>query len=221
VGRNAAHTRHPQQEELPIPPKPVETRINDRIRVPQVRVVGADGAQIGLLSTREALEMARSAGLDLVEVSPTSRPPVCRIMDYGKFKYEANKRQRKAKKNQHVMRMKEVKLRPKVDDHDYTFKVKHAREFLGERDKVKFTVTFRGRELAHIDLGQKLVQRVIADLVDIGQVETPAKMEGRMLVMVMVPKPGAAPHKPAPKPGEPGRQAPHGTEAPESPATEG
>src|SRR5262249_45154407 len=119
--------------------------------------------------------------------------PVCRIMDYGKFKYEQNKRQRKARKNQHVMRMKEVKLRPKIDEHDYNFKVGHARAFLEERDKVKFSVTFRGRELAHIDLGQKIMTRVIADLAEVGQIEMPAKMEGRILVMVMVPKQGLRP----------------------------
>ncbi|HVP37729.1 MAG TPA: translation initiation factor IF-3 [Candidatus Saccharimonadales bacterium] len=165
-------------------------RINDRIRVPQVRVVGADGQQVGLLATQEALEMARSAGLDLVEVSPTSRPPVCRIMDYGKFKYEQSKRQRKAKKHQHVTRMKEVKLRPKIEEHDYTFKVQHARAFLLARDKVKVSVTFRGRELAHQDLGHKMLQRVITDLAEVGQVEVPARMEGRILVMVMIAKPG-------------------------------
>ncbi len=170
--------------------KQFEVRINDRIRVPQVRVVGADGQQIGLLNTREALEMARNSGLDLVEVSPTARPPVCRIMDYGKFKYEQSKKVRKAKKNQHVIRMKEVKLRPKIDEHDFNFKVNHARQFLLERDKVKFSITFRGRELAHIDLGQKIAQRVIADLTDIGLVESPPKMEGRILVMVMIAKPG-------------------------------
>ena len=176
--------------------KQAEVRINDRIRVPQVRVVGADGQQVGLLNTRDALEMARSTGLDLVEVSPTSRPPVCRIMDYGKFKYEQNKRQRKAKKNQHVMRMKEVKFKPKIDEHDYNFKVNHARQFLLERDKVKFSITFRGRELAHVDIGQKIAQRVIADLNEIGQVESPPKMEGRILAMVMVPRPGVGKPKP-------------------------
>jgi translation initiation factor IF-3 len=171
-------------------------RINDRIRVPQVRVVGADGAQVGLLPTYEALEMARGAGLDLVEVSPTSRPPVCRIMDYGKFKYEQSKRLRKAKKHQHVTRMKEVKLRPKIEEHDYQFKMEHARQFLSERDKVKVSVTFRGRELAHQDLGHKIIQRVIVDLAEFGQVEMAARMEGRILTMVMIPKPGLKPRAP-------------------------
>ena|SRR5437870_6372301 len=201
--------------------KPTEVRINDRIRVPQVRVVGADGQQIGLLATREALELARTNGLDLVEVSPTSRPPVCRIMDYGKFKYEQNKRQRKARKNQHVMRMKEVKLRPKIDEHDYNFKVGHARTFLEERDKVKFSVTFRGRELAHIDLGQKIMSRVITDLAEVGQIEMPAKMEGRMLVMVMVPKPGLKPKLETREPVTAGAGAQPASRGAQSPPKEG
>ena len=191
------------------PPRPNQTqepRINDRIRVPQVRVVGADGEQVGLLNTRDALDMARGAGLDLVEISPTSRPPVCRIMDYGKYKYENSKRARKARKHQHVQKMKEVKLRPKVEEHDYGFKVRHAREFLEERDRVKVTITFRGRELTHTELGMKIAQRVIADLADIAQVETPPRMEGRMMVMVMVPKPGTG-HKPKPA-AEPRGEAP-------------
>ena len=115
---------------------------------------------------REALTLAQSRGLDLVEVSPTARPPVCRIMDYGKFKYEQNRRARKAKKKQHQMQLKEIKMRPKIDEHDYDFKVNHARDFLGGRDKVKVTVTFRGREMAHQEIGHKLIQRVLADLAD-------------------------------------------------------
>src|SRR5207247_185478 len=134
-------------------------------------VVGADGEQVGLLNTRDALDMARNAGMDLVEISATSRPPVCRIMDYGKFKYENSKKARKSRKNQHIQKVKEVKLRPKVEEHDYSFKVQHAREFLMERDRVKFTITFRGRELTHTELGMKIAQRVMADLADIGQVE--------------------------------------------------
>src|SRR5678816_998960 len=130
-------------------PKTPEVRVNERIRVPQVRVIGDDGQQVGVLATREALAMAQARGLDLVEVSPTARPPVCRIMDYGKFKYEQNRRAPKAKKKQHVTQIKEIKMRPKIEGHDYSFKMDHAREFLGERNKVKFTVTFRGREIAH------------------------------------------------------------------------
>jgi translation initiation factor IF-3 len=166
-----------------------EVRINERIRVPQVRVIGEDGSQVGVLATRDALQMAQSKGLDLVEVSPTARPPVCRIMDYGKYKYEQNRRARKAKKNQHVMHLKEIKMRPKIDDHDYGFKMDHARAFLADRDKVKFTITFRGREMAHQEIGQALVQRIIADLAEIASVEQHARSEGRTLTMVVMPKP--------------------------------
>jgi translation initiation factor IF-3 len=185
-----------------------EVRVNERIRVPQVRVIAEDGAQVGVLPVREALALAQSKNLDLVEVSPTARPPVCRIMDYGKFKYEQKRRERKAKKKQHQMQLKEVKLRPKIEEHDYEFKVKHAKEFLSARDKVKLTVTFRGREMAHQDLGHKLIQRAIADLVDVALVETPPRSEGRTLTAVLMPKPlrpgGAA----APAPGPAARPEP-------------
>jgi translation initiation factor IF-3 len=141
------------------------------------------------LGAREALALAQEKGLDLVEVSPTARPPVCRIMDYGKFKYEQSKRERKARKKQHVMHLKEVKLRPKVAEHDYDFKVEHARQFLEKRDKVKFTVTFRGREMAHQEIGRELIQRIIAELADVATVEQSARSEGRTLTMVVMPKP--------------------------------
>ncbi len=178
------------QEVAPISAiKQPEVRVNERIRVPQVRVISDDGEQAGVLPVREALLLAQSRGLDLVEVSPTARPPVCRIMDYGKFKYEQNRRARKARKKQHVMHLKEIKMRPKIDEHDYGFKMDHARQFLADRDKVKFTVTFRGREMAHPEHGHKLIQRIIAELVEVAGVETPARAEGRMLTMVMMPKP--------------------------------
>ena len=169
-----------------------ETRVNERIRVPQVRVIGDDGQQVGVLPVREALALAQSKGLDLVEVSPTARPPVCRIMDYGKFKYEQNLRARKAKKKQHHTHLKEIKMRPKIDDHDYGFKMRHAREFLGERDKVKFTITFRGREMAHTEIGHELMKRILAELVDVAIVEAPPRQEGRSITSVVMPrqKPG-------------------------------
>src|SRR5438552_6625010 len=166
-----------------------EIRINERIRVPQVRVIGDDGSQVGVVTVREALTMAQSKGLDLVEVSPTARPPVCRIMDFGKFKYEQNRRARKAKKKQHQMQLKEIKMRPKIDDHDYGFKVRHAREFLNGRDKVKFTITFRGREIAHQEIGHVLIQKIIAELADVSTVESPPRSEGRSLTTVLMPKP--------------------------------
>ena len=139
--------------------------------------------------------------LDLVEVSPTARPPVCRVMDFGKYKYEQNKKLQKARKKQHVTHLKEVKLRPKIEEHDYRFKVNNGRRFLELHDKVKFTVTFRGREMAHTDSGFRLLEKVVKDLEEVGQVENPARLEGRNLVLLMVPRSTAvkAPEKrPAP-----------------------
>jgi translation initiation factor IF-3 len=176
--------------------KQPEIRVNERIRVPQVRVIGDDGSQIGVLPVREALALAQSKSLDLVEVSPTARPPVCRIMDYGKFKYEQNRRARKAKKKQHQTQLKEVKMRPKIEDHDYGFKVQHAREFLESRDKVKLTVTFRGREMAHQEFGHRLIQKAIADLADVALVESPPRSEGRTLSAVLMPRPAKTAVKP-------------------------
>jgi translation initiation factor IF-3 len=194
-------TPHPEVTAISAPKTP-EVRVNDRIRVPQVRVIGDDGSQVGVLPTREALQLAQSKGLDLVEVSPTARPPVCRIMDYGKFKYEQNRRARKAKKKQHQMQLKEVKMRPKIDDHDYDFKMNHARDFLNGRDKVKFTITFRGREIAHQDIGHVLIQKIIAELTDVSTVESPPRSEGRSLTTVLMPKP--------PKPGGKEHEKPAG-----------
>src|SRR5262245_26941984 len=174
-------------------PKQPEVRVNERIRVPQVRVIADDGTQVGVLATREALALAQSKGLDLVEVSPTARPPGCRIMDYGKFKDEQNRRARKARKKQHQMQLKEIKMRPKIEDHDYSFKVQHAREFLEGRDKVKLTVTFRGREIAHQEIGHRLIQKVIAALADVSTVESPPRSEGRTLTSVLMPKQKSAP----------------------------
>ena len=157
--------------------------------MPQVRLIGDDGEQVGVLPVREALTLAQSRGLDLVEVSPTARPPVCRIMDYGKFKYEQNRRARKAKKKQHIVHLKEIKMRPKIEDHDYGFKMDHARGFLEERNKVKFTITFRGREMAHQEIGHKLIAKIVAELTEVATVESPARSEGRTLSMVVMPKP--------------------------------
>ena len=200
-----------------------ETRVNERIRVPQVRVIGDDGSQIGVLAVREALTLAQSKGLDLVEVSPTARPPVCRIMDYGKFKYEQNLRARKAKKKQHHTHLKEIKMRPKIDDHDYDFKMRHARDFLGERDKVKFTITFRGREMAHTEIGHELMRKILAELGDVAIVESYPRQEGRSINAVVMAK---AQKAPAPKsdaakaePREP--KAPKEPKVPKLPKAEG
>ena len=190
-----------------------ETRVNERIRVPQVRVIGDDGSQIGVLAVREALTLAQSKGLDLVEVSPTARPPVCRIMDYGKFKYEQNLRARKAKKKQHHTHLKEIKMRPKIDDHDYDFKMRHARDFLGERDKVKFTITFRGREMAHTEIGHELMRKILAELGDVAIVESYPRQEGRSINAVVMAK---AQKAPAPK-SDAAKAAPREPKAPKEP----
>ena len=165
-----------------------KVRVNERIRAASVRVIGPDGAQLGVMASKDALLAAQEHGLDLVEVSPNSKPPVCRIMDFGKFKYEQSKRAKKARKKQHVMHLKEVKLRPKIEEHDFEFKMNHARRFLEAHDKVKFTVTFRGREMTHAELGHKLMERVVGELDSMGQAEAPVRLEGRNLVLIMVPK---------------------------------
>ena len=163
-------------------------RINERIRVPQVRLIDTSGEQVGIVPTREALRMAVEKGFDLVEISPTAKPPVCKIMDYGKYKYELNKKAKTAKKKQHTVQMKEMRLRPKIEEHDYQFKLKHMREFLEQGNKVKVFVEFRGREMAHQELGQKVVQRLEEDLKDLGVIEQKAKMEGRNLSLTFMPK---------------------------------
>lgn len=188
TGGGAESTSHGEGDTISIPGKSQEPRVNERIRIPQVRVIGDDGAQIGILTTREAIAMAQAKGLDLVEVAPTARPPVCKIMDYGKFKYEQNRAAKAAKKKQHQMQLKEVKMRPKIEDHDYDFKLKHAREFLEQRDKVKFTVTFRGREMAHQELGYRVIEQVLRDLADLAVVEQPPRAEGRTVSLVLAPK---------------------------------
>jgi translation initiation factor IF-3 len=163
-------------------------RINERIRVPQVRLIDTTGEQIGIVPTREAFRMALEKGFDLVEISPTAKPPVCKIMDYGKYKYELNKKAKSAKKKQHIIQMKEMRLRPKIEEHDYQFKLKHIQEFLEEGNKVKVFVEFRGREMAHQELGQKIIQRLEEDLKDLGIIEQKAKMEGRNLSLTFMPK---------------------------------
>jgi translation initiation factor IF-3 len=163
-------------------------RVNNEIGVPQVRVIGEDGNQVGIMDTSKALAMARQAGLDLVEVAPSSKPPVCRIIDYGKYRYKQSKRAKEARKKQHVTHIKELKVRPKIEEHDYQFKVKHAREFLTAGNKVKLTVVFRGRELYHVEFGEKILQRMAEDLNEVAQVERETKLEGRNLVMIVAPK---------------------------------
>ena len=158
------------------------------IRVKEVSLIGLDGEQMGVYSTQQALSMAQEQDLDLVEVSPFANPPVCRVMDYGKFKYKQSKRAHEAKKNQKVVHVKEVKFRPNTDQHDYDFKLKHARRFLEAGDKVKAVIFFRGREIVHRENGQKLLGRVSQDLEELAQVEQQSKQEGRTLCMIFAPK---------------------------------
>jgi translation initiation factor IF-3 len=158
------------------------------IRVREVRVVGADGAQLGIMPTQEALQFAEEQGFDLVEVAPNERPPVCRIMDYGKYKYQRSKRQQLAKKKQKVILVKEIKLRPKTEEHDYQFKIQHVKRFLQEGHKAKVTVIFRGREMAHTELGRRVLDRIIVDLEDVATVEQTPKQEGRNMTLVLSPR---------------------------------
>ncbi|MFN6999912.1 MAG: translation initiation factor IF-3, partial [Elioraea tepidiphila] len=158
------------------------------IRIPQVRLIGADGEMIGVLPTREALWRAREAGLDLVEISPNADPPVCKILDFGKYKYEQQKKKNEAKKKQKVVEIKEIKIRPNIDDHDYDVKMRQAKSFIGEGDKVKVTLRFRGRELAHVDLGMKVLERVKGELDEIAKVEQMPRMENRQMIMVLTPR---------------------------------
>ena len=152
-----------------------------------MRVIDQNGQQLGVIATIEALRLAREAGVDLVEISPAAVPPVCKILDYGKYKYEIKKKAQEAKKKQVVVKVKEVKMRPTTDEHDYQFKLRHIRRFLEEGDKAKVTVVFKGREMANTDRGRALMQRLLAELKDEAKVEHPPSMEGRMLIMVIAP----------------------------------
>ena len=163
-------------------------RINERIRVPQVRVIGDDGEQLGVMDTRDAVRAAREKGLDLVEVAATADPPVCRIIDFGKFQYEAKKKANEAKKKQVVITVKEVKFRPGTDDHDYDYRMKHAREWLTGGDKVKATIWFRGREMTHRELGARILDKLEKDLADVGEVEMRPRMEGNQMFIILGPK---------------------------------
>jgi len=153
-----------------------------------VRCIGADGSQMGVIPVDEALAAAEAAGLDLVEVAPMARPPVVKIMDYGKYKFEEAKAARAARKKQHVIQLKEVKFRPGIDDHDYDFKARHAREFLLEGNKVKATMMYRGRQMAHLEFGKAVLDRLATELADVGKIEMEAKLEGRNMTMVLAPK---------------------------------
>jgi translation initiation factor IF-3 len=163
-------------------------RVNEEIGVPRVRLIDARGNMIGVVSRNEALERAAEAGLDLVEIAGNADPPVCKILDYGKYKYEEQKKKNEARKKQKVIEVKEIKLRPGIDDHDYDVKMRAMKSFIEEGDKVKITMRFRGRELAHQDLGMNVLMRVRTDLDEIAKVEQFPKMEGKQMTMVMSPK---------------------------------
>ncbi|WP_449441509.1 translation initiation factor IF-3 [Tropicibacter oceani] len=173
------HNAPPQRDTGP--------RINGRIRAPEIRLIGADGENVGVVTPARAMDMAEEAGLDLVEISPNANPPVCKIMDFGKFKYEQQKRESEARKKQKIIEVKEVKFRPNTDTNDYEVKMRNVFRFLENGDKVKITLRFRGREMAHQNLGRELLERVAEDVKEIGKVENMPKMEGRQMVMMIGP----------------------------------
>jgi translation initiation factor IF-3 len=172
----------------PAPEREKEHKINHRIDSREVRLINAEGTNVGVVPTRQALAMAEEAGLDLVEISPDATPPVAKILDYGKFRFQEQKRAAEARKKQKVIEIKEIKLRPMIDDHDFEVKMKAARRFFEDGDKVKITLRFRGREMDHQDLGYKLLLRVKADMAEIAKVELEPKPEGRQIIMIMSPK---------------------------------
>jgi translation initiation factor IF-3 len=172
------------------PKKPVrddEPRVNQQIRADKIRLIDASGEMVGVVSVAEGIRRAEAIGLDLVEISPNASPPVCKILDYGKYKYEAQKKANEARKKQKVINIKEIKLRPGIDDHDYQIKMKQVQKFLEAGDKVKITLRFRGREMAHMNLGMEVIMRVRADTASFAKVESETKMEGRQAVMILAP----------------------------------
>ncbi len=168
--------------------KPSGPRMNFNIRVPQIRLIASDGKQLGIFATDGAIKMAQEEGLDLVEIDPNSKPPVCKVMDYGKYKYTLQKKQHENKKRQVIVHVKEIKVRPNIDEHDMEFKLRHVRRFLGDKDKAKITVQFRGREMQHIDRARDILNRFLKGTEDVAAVEMPAKVEGRTLSMILMPK---------------------------------
>ncbi|XAT61383.1 translation initiation factor IF-3 [Rhodobacteraceae bacterium Araon29] len=169
------------------PSRETGPRVNDRIRCPEVRLIGAEGENVGVVSPERAIELAENAGLDLVEISPNAEPPVCKIMDFGKYKYEQQKRESEARKKQKIIEIKEIKFRPGTDTHDYDVKMRNVFKFLENGDKVKITLRFRGREMAHLNLGRELLERVAEDVQEMGKVENMPKMEGRQMTMMIGP----------------------------------
>ena len=167
--------------------KPKGPKTNERIRSPQVQVISSDGKNLGTLNTQEAINIARQEGLDLIEISPNANPPVCKIINIGKYKYDLQKKANKAKKKQKVINLKEIKLRPVTEIHDYNFKIKNAQKFIAKGDKVKFTIRFKGRELQHSSLGNDLMEKIKQDMQSIGRVELQPKFDGKQMIMVIQP----------------------------------
>lgn len=175
-------------------------KVNREIRAPRVRVISHMGEQVGVVSIQEALAMADAEGLDLVEIVPGSNPPVCKIINFGKFRYDQTKREKESKKAQHQVKVKEIKLKPNTDDHDLDTKKRHAKDFIAKGNKVKVTCTFRGREMAHPEIGEKMMQKFCSDLEDVAMAESPPKLMGRMLIVVLAP--GVKKKKEAAKPSQ-------------------
>ena len=167
--------------------KPKGPRTNDRIKALEVQVISSDKKNLGTFSLRDAVNMAKQEGLDLIEISPNAHPPVCKISDIGKYRYDMQKKANKAKKKQKIVNLKEIKLRPVTEIHDYNFKLKNAQKFLEKGDKVKFTVKFKGREMQHTDLGNKLMDRIISDTASLGKIEVSPKFEGKQIIMIVQP----------------------------------
>jgi translation initiation factor IF-3 len=163
-------------------------RVNEEIRVPQVRLIDQDGEMLGVMSAREALLRAYEVGMDLLEISPNAVPPVVKILDYGKYKYEQQKKANEARKRQKIVELKEIKVRPNIDDHDYEVKMRQMKDFIGEGDKVKVTLRFRGREMAHQDLGLKVLDRIRTELAELTKVESMPRLENRQMIMVLAPR---------------------------------
>tara|TARA_B110001452_G_C15033743_1_gene361153 strand:+ start:4 stop:549 length:546 start_codon:yes stop_codon:yes gene_type:complete len=160
---------------------------NNRINSPEVQVINSSGENLGVINTNEAIAMAKEEGLDLIEIAPNAKPPVCKIIDIGKYKYDAQKKANKAKKKQKIILLKEIKLRPVTETHDYEFKVKNAKKFISKGDKVKFTIRFKGRELQHSHLGRELMDKIKVDMQEVGKVELHPKFDGKQMIMVIIP----------------------------------
>ena len=167
--------------------KPQGPKANERIKALDVQVIGSEGNNLGIMQLKKAIQLAKDEGLDLIEISPNTNPPVCKIMDMGKYKYDLQKKANQAKKKQKIVSLKEIKLRPGTEIHDYNFKIKNAKKFITKGDKVKFTVKFKGREMQHVELGKDLMNRIIEDTKDVGKVETHPKFEGRQMIMIIQP----------------------------------